>query len=627
MSSVPADSTFAGTPRVPQTAGDLGQDDETRSAPSRRDTAQRRHRPLGSAVLHAPQMLRALVRSDEIWLVVVAAFVGAAAGVIVFVMTFAAQLAHVFLFGIDMDEHLSAVTRIAPWWRSVVVPPLGGLVLGLFGLGIARIWPRRAIDPIEANALYGGRMSLNDSITVMLQTIISNGVGASIGLEAGYTQMGAGLASRVGRGFRLRRSDLRVLVGCGAAGAIAAAFNAPLTGAFYGFELIIGTYTLGTFAPVAVAAIVAVSTLHAFGHAPFELTLALPALAPQDYVPILALGVFCALIGIAIMRGVTLTEELFRKSSIPGWLRPTVGGLAVGLLSLNTPAVLSSGHGAIGLVIQTPLPVWWLGLVVIMKACATAISIGSGFRGGLFFASLFLGALVGKFFGTALALISTTHIVPPMSMAVVGMSSLAVAIIGGPLTMGFLALETTGSLPLTIAVLGACVLSALTVRRTFGYSFATWRFHLRGEAIRSAVDIGWMRNLTVGRMMRRQMRTVRADTPLAMFRRDFPLGSTQRVVVLDAEDRYAGISLVAEAHADGEDNHTLADVLHYQDMMLLPQMTIKEAIAMFENAESDALAVVDGPETRHVIGLLTEQYALRRYSEELDRRRRELSGE
>ena len=628
MSSLPANSTLAGAPRVLQPAREeSGHDEETQDGASRRDVAQRRHRPFGSAVLHAPQVLRALVRTDEIWLVVVAAFVGASAGVIVFFMTLAAQLAHVFLFGIDMDEHLSATTQIEPWWRSVVVVPLGGLVLGVFGLGIARLWPRRAVDPIEANALYGGRMSLNDSITVMLQTIISNGVGASIGLEAGYTQMGAGLASRVGRSLRLRRSDLRVLVGCGAAGAIGAAFNAPLTGAFYGFELIIGTYTLGTFAPVAVASIVAVSVLHAIGHAPFELTLVLPPLEPQDYVPILALGVFCALIGIAIMRGVTLTEELFRKSGIPGWLRPTVGGLAVGLLALNTPAVLSSGHGAIGLVIETPFAVWWLGLLVVMKACATAISIGSGFRGGLFFASLFLGALVGKFFGSALALISTTHLVPPASMAVVGMSSLAVAIIGGPLTMGFLALETTGSLPLTIAVLGACVLSSLTVRRTFGYSFATWRFHLRGEAIRSAVDIGWMRNLTVGRMMRRQVRTVRADTPLAAFRRDFPLGSTQRVVVLDAEDRYAGIALVPEAHADGDDNHILADVLHYQDTMLLPQMSIKEAIAMFENAESDVLAVVDGPETKHVIGLLTEQYALRRYSEELDRRRRELSGE
>jgi chloride channel protein, CIC family len=87
------------------------------------------------------------------------------------------------------------------------------------------------------------------------------------------------------------------------------------------------------------------------------------------------------------------------------------------------------------------------------------------------------------------------------------------------------------------------------VRRTFGYSFATWRFHLRGEAIRSAVDVGWIRNLTVGRMMRRDVRTVRKDTSMDTFRRDFPLGSTQRVVVLDSKDRYAGIALISEAHA------------------------------------------------------------------------------
>ena len=237
----------------------------------RRDTPYRRHRPLGSAVLHAPQTLRALVRTDEIWLVVLAAFAGAAAGVVVSLMTSAAQLAHVVLFGVDMDQ------PSAPPPRSTVACRRGSPDRRAAARPVRPrhrpLWPRRAIDPIEANALYGGRMSLNDSITVMLQTIISNGVGASIGLEAGYTQMGAGLASRLGRSFRLRRNDLRVLVGCGAAGAIAAAFNAPLCGAFYGFELIIGTYTLGTFAPVAVASIVAVSVLHAFGPAPFDLTL------------------------------------------------------------------------------------------------------------------------------------------------------------------------------------------------------------------------------------------------------------------------------------------------------------------------------------------------------------------
>ncbi len=140
--------------------------------------------------------------------------------------------------------------------RTVAVPTLGGLLLGLLGLAIVRYHPRRAVDPIEANALYGGRMSLNDSLIVVLQTIMSNGVGASVGLEAGYTQIGSAMASRFGRMFRVRRNDLRLLVGCGAAAAIAGAFNAPLTGAFYAFELVIGTYSLGTFAPVAVAALV-----------------------------------------------------------------------------------------------------------------------------------------------------------------------------------------------------------------------------------------------------------------------------------------------------------------------------------------------------------------------------------
>jgi CIC family chloride channel protein len=111
------------------------------------------------------------------------------------------------------------------------------------------------------------------------------------------------------------------------------------------------------------------------------------------------------------------------------------------------------------------------------------------------------------------------------------------------------------------------------------------------------------------------------------FKHDFALGSESRVVVLDDEDHYVGIVQVAEVYADADDEHVVGDLLHFADNVLLPKMTIKEAVAMFENAESDALAVVDGPETRHVIGLLTEAHALRRYSEELDRRRRELSGE
>jgi len=589
-------------------------------------STKRPRRALGSAVAHAPQVLRALVRADEVWLLVVAAGIGVAAGIAVWLINEAAQLIHQALFHIEPGQRLSAMARLSPA-VTVAIPCLGGLALGLITLGIGRIYTRRSVDPIEANALFGGRMSLTGSLVVVLQTIISNGVGASIGLEAAYTQIGSALASKVGHAFRVRRNDLRLLVGCGAAAAIAGAFNAPLTGAFYAFELVIGTYAIGTFGPVAVAALVANAVVHGLGGEMFELHLLPAEIDPLDYIPLLALGMLCALLGITIMRGVTLTEGIFRRLGLSAWSRPAIGGLAVGLLALYTPAVLSSGHGALGVVIGAEYSLTHLLILVTLKALASAISIGSGFRGGLFFASLFLGAVLGKAFAVVVGGVSPEHMISPTICALVGMSALAVAIIGGPLTMGFLALESTGSLPMTVAVLGACVVSAVTVRRTFGYSFATWRFHLRGESIRSAVDIGWMRNLTVERMMRREVRTIHADMPLPDFKHDFSLGSEHRVVVLDDEERYVGIVQVAEVYADADDEHVVGDLLHHADTVLLPKMTIKEAVAMFENAESDALAVVDGPESRHVIGLLTEQHALRRYSEELDRRRRELSGE
>jgi CIC family chloride channel protein len=211
--------------------------------------------------------------------------------------------------------------------------------------------------------------------------------------------------------------------------------------------------------------------------------------------------------------------------------------------------------------------------------------------------------------------------------AVVGMSALATAIVGGPMTMTFLALESTRNFSVTMAVLAAAIAAAMTVKRLFGYSFATWRLHLRGEAIRSAADIGWIHTLTVGRMMRRAQHNVQQGMSLAAFCQEFPLGATQRVIVVDREDRYLGIAYPADAHALAGAEGDLTGILHHGEHFLRPEMTVKEAIAAFEAAEADALAVLDGDESRLVLGLLTEPYALRRYNEALERKRRELAGE
>ena len=576
-------------------------------------------------ILHAPRTLRSLVRADELFLVLLAAVIGIGAGLIVVAMNATTQAAREFFYHLPPGARLSAQTAIAP--MSAIVPAIGGVIMGMSILAVSRWAPRRLIDPIEANALYGGKMSLRDSMIVVGQTVLSNGFGASVGLEAGFTQIGAAIASRAGQAFRVRRGDLRVLVGAGAAGAIAAAFNAPLTGAFYAYELVIGTYTLATLAPVVAAAITAVSVQRLLlGNEPgFDVPL-VAVTETAAFLPLIALGVISALAGVAIMRGVTLTEDLFRRSGVRGWLRPVLGGLVLGGLALLSPSVLSSGHGALRAGLTADLGLGTLLLLLGLKSVASAVSIGSGFRGGLFFASLLMGALLGKAFAAVMLLVSPLPMFPEVVYALVGMSALAVAVVGGPLTMSFLALESTGSLPLTVAVLAAAVVSSLTVRRTFGYSFATWRFHLRGESIRSAVDIGWMRSLTVGRMMRREVRTVPAELSIEMFRRQNPLGSVNRVVALDAQGRYAGIVWLSDAHGAAEGVNTIAEIVHAAPP-LLPAMHVKEAMAAFEAAEADALAVVDGVESGVVIGLLTEQYTLRRYAEELEKRRRDLSGE
>lgn len=574
----------------------------------------------------APHRLRSLVRSRETALVVLGAMAGAIAGLVVTVMNAAVDGLHAFLFGIPAGTRLSASWSVDPV-AAVAVPCLGGLAFGIASAWLATRRPQREIDPIEANALHGGRMSLLGSVVVAVKTVWSSGVGASVGLEAGYTQLAAGIASRLGIAFRLRRGDLRVLVGCGAAGGIAGAFQAPLAGAFYAFELVIGTYSVAGLAPVAAAAVVGYAVAGALspGHLGI-ITVPSGTVAHHDLLFAALLGLAMAGLGIAVMRSVAVVEALFVRFVKPA-LRPFLGGLVVGCLALITPRVLSSGHGALHLVGLLDLSLKTIALILALKIVASVVSLGAGFRGGLFFASLLMGALAGQIFAVAIATVAPSLQVDSNIWSVVAMSALAATVIGGPLTMTFIALESTGDLWLTVAVLVAVIVAAQVTRETFGYSFATWRFHLRGETIRSAADVGWMRDLTVGRMMR-EARTVPADTTIGALRRAFPLGSTGQVVAVDANDVYTGLVSVPDAHAAERDEAApVRSLLRFSEEMLSRTMTAKQAAAVFDRTEAEALAVVESEETRKVVGLLTEAYLLRRYSAELERRRQEIIGE
>ena len=581
-----------------------------------------------SRYLEAPRRLRAFVRAHETSLVVLAALVGTVGGLVVAAMGAAVQALHVLLFNLDIGARLSSQLSVEPL-RALLVPTLGGLLLGAAFLLLLRWRPAREIDPIEANALHGGRMSFRGSVVVALQTIWSSGVGASVGLEAGYTQLSSGLAASLGRGFHLRRADQRLMVGCGAAAAIAGAFGAPLAGAFYAFELVIGGYTPASLTPVGVASVVGYFVAHAWSVLSLGIGVGpVGEVLGRDLAIAALLGILAALFGIAIMRGVGLSETLLSKTRVWPPLRPALGGLAVGLLALVTPEVMSSGHGALHLAGIVSMPLAFIAVVFVLKSIASVISLGTGFRGGLFFATLFLGALGGRLFAAGADMVWPGLHLDPNVYAIVGMSALSASVIGGPLTMSFIALESTGNLWLTTGVLVAVIISTQITRELFGYSFATWRLHLRGETIRSAADVGWIRDLTVRRLMRSDVVAVNADMPIAEFRSKFPLGSKTQVVAVDEAGHYAGLVLVAEAQApDLDATKVLRSILHSQRVVLHPNMNIREAIAVFDAAEAESLAVVETGDGHRPIGILTEAHAMRRYAEESERRRREVVGD
>jgi CIC family chloride channel protein len=569
--------------------------------------------------------LRRRLRTSELWLILLSVAVGAAAGLLA---VFQSRLAHAMqstLYAIGDSDHLSAVARISPvraLWLA-----FGGLALGLFTWAARRGRSSGLVDVVEANALHGGVLSVTDSLIVCIQTMISNGFGASVGLEAAYAQAGGAAASFAGGRLRVRRHDMRVLVGAGAGAAIGAAFGAPLTGAFYAFEIVIGSYTPSAIAPVAAACLTSVMTAKAIGGLPYSIEIkAQHSPDAIGYALYSGLGLISALFGVALMRLVGVAERLVRRSPIPQVVRPAIGGVLLGGLAMVSPQTLSAGHGALHLDLAVGMPIALLAIVLLLKSSASVVSLGFGFRGGLFFASLFLGSLLGQIYAGVLDLTPLTEKLTPENAALVGMGALAVAIVGGPLTMSFLVLETTGDFGVAAATLAAALIASTVVRERFGYSFSTWRLHLRGEAIRSARDIGWIRNLTAGRMMRPDPQTVAAATRVEAFRQRFPLGSTSRVILLDADARYVGMLLTSDAFAEGVDPQAEVETLAIsKDLTLSPDTDIEAVMKIFATSGTDELAVVDAD--RLVLGLLAEAYVARRYASELERQQLEIYGE
>lgn len=574
-----------------------------------------------------PLFLRNFVRNRETGLVLVAIVVGLLSGVLVAAISSLSQVSHALLFDIPFDAHLSA-TGVISWQRTLLIPMLGGLVLALIGLYFARrVKGQQLADAIEANALYGGRVSFRGSLLISIQTLLSNGFGGSVGLEAGYTQICSMFGSHAGRRLAARRNDMRLLVACGAAGAISAAFSAPLAGAFYAFEVVLGAYTSAGLVPVIASAVTGWLIARQLTHQSFLMVPGFPSPVSVEMIgQTVLIGIICAFVSVLVMLAVAFSERCFQRiTAFEGFLRPILGGFLLGGLALLTPTVLGAGHGAMQILLVSN-PTWLLlTTTIVFKILASAISLGSGFRGGLFFASLLLGALIGQLYSIVLTGPLPKLALQPGTAAIAALAAFGTGVLGAPFSMVCLALEITGDFSVTVGAVVASSVCALIVRELFGYSFATWRFHLRGEAIRGPQDIGWVRQMSAASLMRTDFENAPTTMPIGEAQKLFSPVQVRQIVLRDPDGIYAGIVPAATLHSvANQDDELLGSLAQQQDECLLPTTPVREILKAFERSEADVLAVVDRADHRATIGTLSEAHVLRTYGEELERRNQEL---
>lgn len=472
--------------------------------------------------------IQRLLASEEFVLVSTALLVGVGAGL-------GAVLFRYLITGVDR----LAYDLLPTWFPSLgkgvvlVAPPVGGLLVGILVYRFAREAKGHGVPEVmEAVALRGGRIRPIVALIKALASSLSIGSGGSVGREGPIVQIGSALGSSVGQFFHLSDERIRNLVACGAAGGIAATFNAPIAGVIFALEVILGEFSVAYFSTVVISAVAA----GAIGQAVFGATAAFPVPIEYHIVSVWEfglyplLGLLAALVGVAFVRALYWTEDLFaRWKSVPGWLQPAVGGALLGLLALSyprfsgiewsrIPQVFNLGYDVIESTLQNQVVFQVVAWLLLLKLLATILTLGSGGSGGVFAPSLFMGSMLGAGFGVLVGNAAPFATAPPGAYALVGMGAVFAAAAHAPITAVLILFELTGDYQIILPLMLTIVVATLLARRWLsGESIYTLKLTRRGVHLQAGRDVDVLSSVRVEDVMTAEVTTVDYDLSIVGF--------------------------------------------------------------------------------------------------------------
>lgn len=519
-------------------------------------------------------------------------------------------------FGKDVNLYSSAGVS---YWRILLVTVLGGIFLGWL-LKIAGNFKRLAIvDPVEANALEGGRMSLIDSLILVGLSIVSITIGGSVGFEAAMTQLGAGLLSFIGQRLKFGRRELRILVSCGTGAGIAAIFGAPLAGTFYALELVVGGYAMRALLPTLLASALSSHMIYiTLGYEPIFLARDIGPPALWHFPLAIVIAITASLIGIGVMRGTTGFEKCLSYIRAPAITRPVIGAFILGLLSLKIPEVMGPGHHSINEILAGNHLLGAITVILLGKIAASIACVGSGFRGGLFSASLFLGAALGYIIHAILIIpIFGKEISLDLSV-VAGMAAVATSIIGTPIGIVLLMVETAGLQVGVVTTAITVILTSHLTRYWFGYSFSTWRFHIRGNDIFGPRDIGRLRKLTFLEVPLNSPPRISVESSIDLALKKAEETDLNSIAVEERSGRFVGLISSPELLRIAENKTeplALCNLAKKPNFCVYINEPLTKYVDKLGDAPTGEIAVLD--KNDFLIGLASEAAILHRYLTEI----------
>lgn len=424
----------------------------------------------------------------KVW--VFAVLIGAAVAYAVIGFRAAIDAVSLIAFGETEADVVSGAEQL-PFLRAWAAPIVGGFaVAGLLYFAERFNWleggrGQGIADVIEARAIRDGRVSLRAGTAAAVVSAVSLGAGASAGREGPAVHLGATIASFLDRHAGFSAKQRRALLGCGAAAAVAASFNAPVAGVLFALEVILGNYALSMFGPIAAASVSAaiVTRIHLGDF---------PAFAPPGYgvagtidVPLSAgLGVICGLISSAFLltteRLTVALREAVDRIGLSYLVLPPIGGAAIGLIGVFYPEVFGVGYEAVTNALRGEYAISMLAALLFAKCAATAITLSCRFGGGVFAPGLVIGAFAGAAFGAALGHLMPTETASPVYYAMIGMGAMGGAILGAPISTTLIVFELTGEYGITISLMVAVAIATLLTQWLCGKSFFHWQLSRRG---------------------------------------------------------------------------------------------------------------------------------------------------